>query len=311
MGKAFRYITIDRLYLALIDLLGKRVTPLRSFRYGAYLEPELIELRDAIFALPEAIRGKPQAAALAEADRGHDGFGAAAIRVLQGHLSAPDLSPAARDAAEKILEFIGTLDDLQATYDAEAKAAIDKRAKLAGMEGLLKLFPVADNKTLADWAESHIAAGETIGVLMSNRADAQTRALAGSLRNQGVGMLNTLRAQLVKARKKEPTLPESRDQELFARCDELEAAAEQAAADEKKAEEQRRAEDKAKKAETQAQKADELTTQAAELARRAHDAQKAADDAAKLAAAARKAADDAQAAADAPPPPPADPKKPA
>jgi hypothetical protein len=311
MGKAYRYITIDRIYLGLVDLLGKRVASLRAFRYGAYLEPELIEVRDSIASLPEAIRGKPQAAALADADVAHDGFGGAAIKVVQGHLLAPDLSDAARDAAGKILEVLGTLDDLQARYDVEAKAAIEKRAKLLGLQPLLKLFPVADNKTLADWAEAHVVAGEKIGTLLSDRADAKDRARAGVLRNIAVGMLNNLRAELGKARKKDPTIPATLDDGLFAYCDQLEAAAEQAAADEKKADEERKTADKAKKAETKAKKADDLIKQATELARRAEEAQKAAADAQKAAEEAQKAAEEARREAEAPTPAPVKPTTPA
>lgn len=303
MGNTLRFITIDRLYLALVDLLAKRVTTLRSFRYGVYAEQELTEVRDAIFALPEAIRGKPQAVALAEADGDHDGFGAAAIRVLQGHLSAPDLSPAARAAAEELIEVIGTLDDLQARYDVEAKAAAEKRAKLVGLQPSLELFPVADGKTLANWFESHVAAGEKIGALLSDRADAQNRALAGSLRNTGVGLLNALRAEVAKARKKDAKLPATLDDDLFAFCDDLEGQAQAAAAAEKKAEAQRKPAEKAKKVEAQAKKADDLAKQAAELQRQAQEAQRAAADAVKLADDARKAAEAALAEAQAPPAP--------
>lgn len=303
MSKTFRFISIDRLYLALVDLLGKRVTSLRSFRYGAYAEPELIESRDSIAALPEAVRGMPQAAALAEADRDHDGHGSASIRVLQGHLLSPDSTPDLRDAAEKCLAFLGTLEDLQARYDVEAKRALEKRKKLPPIVPLLQLFPVAHNKTLADWVEAHVAAGEKIGALLSQRADAEDRALASALRNRGVKLLNTVRGELGKARKKNnPPIPESLDQDIFAFCDQLEAEAAAAAAAEKKAEGERKTADKTKKAEAEAKKADELAKQATEAARRANEAQKAAEEAQKLAEEARRAADKAREDAEAPPP---------
>ena len=159
---------------------------------------------------------------------------------------------------------------------------------------LLQLFPIAGNKTLADWAEPHVAAGETLGTLLSQRADAKDRAAAGRLRSAGIGLLNRLRDELARARKVDVSLAATLDQDLFAYADLLEVASATEAAEAKKAAEAQKAEEMTRKAEGKARRADDKTKRAAEAGRHARDAARRAEEAQKEAEAAAKAAAEAE-----------------
>jgi hypothetical protein len=309
----FQHLTVGRVYLVADDILNKRTVALRSFRYGVYAEQDITANRDKIAALPEAVRGRPEAAALADEDADHDGYGGAVWHLVEAYRLAPDTTPDERDALDQVRAVFGTLDDLTAKYDVEAKAAAEKRAKLKAVLPLLSRFPLTKNKTLADWAEAHIAAGENLGKLLSKRADAGDRALAGRLRSSGIGLLNRLREELTKARREDPSLAPTLDDDLFAYADLMETTSATEAAAEKKAEEQRKVADKAKKAESKAKKADDKNKQAAEAERRVKDAQRVLEGAKQAAAEAQKEADDAQKealAAASPPPAPTTPATP-
>lgn len=236
--KTLAHITIDRVYLALDDLLSTRTAALQSFPYGKYVEKNLTDLRLKIRALPEAARRRPLADALSQTDKTHDAFGGAIWHLIEAHLLAPNTPKATRDAAQSIREAFGSLDDLTASYDAEVMATKTRKRKMADLESALSLFPVAPSVTLLDWAHSFIAAGETIDSLLSKRADAKDRALAGRLRNDAVGLLNQTRKELARDKKKDPSLAEDLEHQVFAYFDQLEAKSAQEAAEEKKKEEE-------------------------------------------------------------------------
>lgn len=238
MAKAslLQHITIDRIEIAIHDLLNKpeRLAALKGFKYGVFIEPELTDLRDKITALPPAAKKKPLSGELATLDGNHDGFGAACWLLVQAYLRAPSTTQEQRDTLNTIREFLGTLDETTATYDAEAKAAKNRQEKLATFTAALSSFPLAGNKTLLDWANGYIGAGISIGEMLSQRADAKDRENANMLRNEAVGVLNETRRQLRRAQKKDPNLSANLEAEIFAWFDDLEKASAQEAAEEKK-----------------------------------------------------------------------------
>ena len=234
--KKFGHITIDRLYTALTDLLTNRLAALQSFPYGAYVVNELTGLRDKIGQLPEANKGRPLVGPLAQADKTHDGFGGALWYIIEAYLLAPDTPPDLLALAEKIRDAFGSLDDLTASYDDEVAATKVRKDKINDLTAALKSFPIANNKTLLDWAQGFIAAGETIDTLLGQRADTKNRAIAGRLRSDTVGVLNQTRKELGRAQKKDANLPADLDEQVFAYFDLLEANAAQDAAEEKKIE---------------------------------------------------------------------------
>jgi hypothetical protein len=235
----FVHTTLDRLYIALVDLLTKRASALQSFPYGAFVLPELTSLRDKLAALPEVQKGRPYAAELATLDKVHDGFGTACFYLIEAYLAAPDTTQAQRDSLETLRDALGTLDDLTATYDAEAKAAKDRKDKLASLKPMLDFFPITANKTLFDWAQGFINAGESLGDMLSKRADVKDRVAAGRIRSDAIGVLNQARRELGRAQKKDPNLPADLDDQVFAFFDQLEAKSAEEAAEEKKAAEKK------------------------------------------------------------------------
>jgi hypothetical protein len=242
-----QYITLDRLQLALDDLLTKRKAALVSFPYGAFIAPDLQATLDKIKALPEAVKTKPFSGDLADLDKTHDGFGAACWFLAEAYLRAPDTTPDQRKALLAIRDVLGTLDDTTAGYDTEAKRAQDRSAQLAGITAALSGIPVAGGKTMLDWAQGYVGAGVAIGEILSKRADAKDRAAANLLRNETVGLLNETRRQLARAAKKDPALPASLDGDIFGWLDELEAkSAEETAEEKKKAAAEKAAAEKAK-----------------------------------------------------------------
>ena len=254
--------------MGLEDLLTKRSAALESFKYGAFIKPELSELGAKLAALPAAAKKKPFAGELGVLDKDHDGYGAASWYLVQAYLRAPDTTSAQRESLEKIRDYLGPLDDIMASYEAEAGAARERKLKLADFEAALSAFPVAGQKTLLDWANGYIDAGISIGQTLSERADAKDREAASLIRNELVGSLNEARRQLRRELKKNPSLPADLEAQVFAWLDDLEKSSAQEAAAEKKA-----AEEEAKKA------AEEEAKKAAE-----EEAKKAAEEEAKKAA---------------------------
>jgi hypothetical protein len=235
MIQPLRLIALDRLYLALLDLLEKRGAALKSFPYGAFIFTELTELCTKLAALPEVAQGRPYAAELAALDKRHDGFGAACFYLVEAYLSAPDTTPEQRKILLEIRAVLGSLEDLIAGYDAEVKAAKDRKDKIQKLTDALASFPIAGNKTLLDWAQEFCSAGESLGDYLSKRADVKPRTEAGPLRNEVIGVLNQTRRELSRAQKKDPNLPADLDAQIFAYFDQLETkSAEEAAAAKKK-----------------------------------------------------------------------------
>jgi len=231
---ALRHITLDRLTLGLDDLLTKRKAALTGFPYGQFVAPEVKSLAAEIAALPAAVKGAPFADDLAALDRTHDGHGAACFYLVEAHLRSPDTTDAQRKALLDARDVLGALDDITASYDAEAQAAKDRQTKLAAVAATLTSFPVTGGKTLYDWANAYVAAGLSIGEKLSDRADTKDRAAARTLRVDAIGVLNEARRQLARWQKTQPSAPATLDADVFAFLDELEAKSADDAAEEKK-----------------------------------------------------------------------------
>jgi hypothetical protein len=232
----FAHITIDRIYTATDDLLidPKRYAALQSFPFGAFITPELTKLRDEIGKLPDHGKGLPFAAKLAATDTTHDGYGFACWHLVEAYLQAPDTTPAQLDTLQKIRDILGSLDELRATYDAEANAAKLREAKIAGIAQALQSFPTAGGKTLLDWANQFVDSGKTIGQLLSDRAMAPDRSAVRVLRGEALSRLNDMRRELSRAMKKDSSIPSNTDDLVFSFFDQLETKSAEEAAEEKK-----------------------------------------------------------------------------
>ncbi|MBI4817764.1 MAG: hypothetical protein HY791_16000 [Deltaproteobacteria bacterium] len=85
-------------------------------------------------------------------------------------------------------------------------------------------MPLAGGGTLKNWAEAFVSSGEELGVLLSNRADAETgteRATTRGFRGEVIGLLNRFRAALRDEVEFNPALPRNLDAQIFGTFDEL------------------------------------------------------------------------------------------
>jgi hypothetical protein len=221
-----RAISLINLFVGLNDLLTKRLTALQSFAAGIAIVKVLTAQRDLMAKLPAVVAGRPLVEELDAADDRHDALGYALWHILEAYLLHPDTPPALIEAAKKIrAAFIPTLQELVASYPAEAKAAMDRKPDLENLKAELSLFPVAaGGATLYDWATSFLAAGTAINGLLSARADidAKGRKDAARLRSETVGILNRLRKSLADESKHDKTLPADLDAQVFGYLDLLE-----------------------------------------------------------------------------------------
>ncbi|MDI1444015.1 hypothetical protein QHF85_08215 [Polyangium sp. 6x1] len=199
-----------------------------SFASGAASTKLLTAKRDAIGKLPSIAAGRPLADDLGAADVRHDALGYAVWHLLEAYDRHPDIPEHIRAAARKIrAAFIPTLEDLGASYPAEAKAAMDRKPSLTSLQSELALFPVAGGGTLHDWADSFLHAGVAIDSLLSARADLETKTRkdAARLRGEVVGLLNRTRKNLALELQEDPSLPKDLDARVFGYLDLLEKSA--------------------------------------------------------------------------------------
>src|SRR5262249_19210988 len=133
-----RYISLINLFVGLNDLLTKRLKALQSFAAGSASVKVLTGQRDSL--------------------------GYALWHILEAYVAHPDPPPALIEAAKKIrAAFIPTLEDLIASYPAEAKAAMERKPALVNLKAELGMFSVASGgATLYDWTASFLTAGEKI-----------------------------------------------------------------------------------------------------------------------------------------------------
>ncbi|MRG91253.1 hypothetical protein [Polyangium spumosum] len=220
-----KYLSLAALKVALANLFGERHPVLVLSSAGKMYEPILLEKKQQLDALPAALTGgKPLAETIAEVDDDHDGFGAAIWHLTEAYVRCPNVSAPVRAAAARIrAAFIPQLDDLQATYVQEVHAAIDHRKQLDTLKSDLQLIPIAEGLTLLDWAAGYVGAGEQIGFLLGQRADADTgsRSQAGKLRTGILAVLGRFRAALGDEITMNKALPRDLDAQVFGLFDEL------------------------------------------------------------------------------------------
>jgi hypothetical protein len=138
-------------------------------------------------------------------------------------------APELIDAIKQIrAAFITGLDELTVTYEAQAMAAKARKDSVADLTPKLNLFPVAGG-TLLNWVQGFLAAGETLDLLLSKRADAKDRKLAAQLRTELIGTLTRLRKNLAVEQKNDANLPADLDAQVFGYFDMLETKAADAA----------------------------------------------------------------------------------
>ena len=221
-------LTLNDLELGLADLLTKRVDVLTSCANGRLYQPGLHSQLKAIQALPAALVSTlPFAEKLAQTDTNHDAFGAAIWHLCEAYQRLATLEPALAEQAGVVQDtFVPTLGALKVPFADEAMAAKDRRASLAEHKSLLASFPVANNKTLEDWAVAYLDHGEQLDALLSERAKevAETtsdRSNAAPLRGQTIGMLGRFRAALADEIAMDSSLPRDLDAQIFGYFDEL------------------------------------------------------------------------------------------
>ncbi|MDI1475481.1 hypothetical protein [Polyangium sp. y55x31] len=222
-----RHISLVALFVGLNDLLTNRKDALLCFASGAASIKLLTARRDALAKLPSIAAGRPLVDDLGAADARHDALGYAVWHILEAYDRHPDIPEHIRAAARKIrAAFIPTLEDLGASYPAEAKAAMDRKPAFADLQSELALFPVAGG-TLSDWVESFLDAGIAIDSLLSARADleSKTRKDAARLRGEVIGLLNRTRKNLALELQEDPSLPKDLDARIFGYLDLLEKSA--------------------------------------------------------------------------------------
>ncbi|MDC3958174.1 hypothetical protein [Polyangium jinanense] len=227
-----RHISLIALFVGLNDLLTTRKAALVSFASGAASTKLLTARRDALAKLPSIAAGRPLADDLSAADARHDALGYSLWHLLEAYDRHPDIPEHIRAAARKIrAAFIPTLEDLGASYPAEAKAAMDRKPALVDLQPDLALFPVAGGGTLYDWADSFLNAGVAIDSLLSARADLETKTRkdATRLRGEVIGLLNRTRKNLALELQEDPSLPKDLDARIFGYFDLLEKSAADAA----------------------------------------------------------------------------------
>ncbi|MRG93634.1 hypothetical protein [Polyangium spumosum] len=228
-----RHISLVALFVALNDLLTNRKDALQSFASGAACIKLLTARREALAKLPAVVAGRPLVDELDSADVRHDGFGYAIWHMTEAYERLPALPEPVRAAARKIrAAFVPTLEDLGASYPAQAKAAMDRQHALAALQPELTMFPVAGGGTLHDWAARFLEAGIDIDSLLSARADleSRTRKDAARLRGEVIGILNRARKNLPLELQEDPSLPKDLDARVFGYLDLLEKSASDAQA---------------------------------------------------------------------------------
>ncbi len=228
-----RHISLIALFVGLNDLLERRAIPLGSFAFGAASIKLLTNKRNALAKLPAVSAGRPLVDDLDATDTRYDALGHALHHFTQAYMRHPDTPAPVLEAAKKIrAAFIPTLEDLGASYAAEAKAAMDRKPDLTTLQSELAMFPVIGSGTLYDWADSFLKAGTKLDELLSQRADIekQNRKDAGRLRVELIGLLNRLRKNLEAELNDDAALPRDLDARVFGYLDLLEKHAAEAAA---------------------------------------------------------------------------------
>lgn len=221
-----RNLTLDDLSLGLKDLTTTRKVDLEASGVGKLYAPQLLARLKQIEGLPEGTEGRANTGPLAAADARHDAFGNGIYWYTEAVLQAPDVSEAARNAAQRVREaFIPERSALGDSYAEEAAKAKKHRPRVKELEEDLKLLPVPDGKTLLDWVLGFLDAGDSLDKLLSERASAEATGgkLATELRVTTIGMLGRFRNALRDEMAWNNALVADHEKKVFAYLDELSA----------------------------------------------------------------------------------------
>lgn len=220
-----RKLTIDDLYLGLKDLLTTRRVDLEASAIGLVYVPQLTARATQLENVTERRTTRANVTELADADGTHDGFGQGIWLYTEAVLVTPGISDVARNAALRVREaFIPERSVLGDTYAEEAARAKRNRPKVAELEGDLKSLPVPDGKTLLDWVNGFLDAGDSLDKLLSDRSTIEAApqgAAATTLRANTIGLLRRLRDALKDEVAANASLPRDLEQRVFAYIDEL------------------------------------------------------------------------------------------
>jgi hypothetical protein len=222
-------LTLSDLKLGLGNLLEGQTAALTASGIGRTYGSLLAAKRDEIEALPAPLtEGLPLSGELAHVDGVHDALGTAIWHLLTAYAEHPRVPPRVQDAAVRCREaLIPSLGVLRRSYADEAAAALSRRAAISGMEPDLNLFPVADGKTLLDWALAYIDQGERLHGLLARReeavaaVDGQARRRAAQLRAETAAILGHFRDALADETAADPSLPRDLDARIFGFFDQL------------------------------------------------------------------------------------------
>jgi hypothetical protein len=216
----------------LLDDQSPRHKLFQKLHSAVVWQPLLEEHLEAIKALPPAVldAGLPLAQQLLAQDHLHDGHGRASRGIVDAHDQSPFATPELRAAAARIrAAFVPSKAELQAPYVDEGRRAHERHPQLKQLKADLMLFPVAGGRTLYDWVEAFLEAGEQLYILWRERAGVtgpEARGPVGVLRSQTLGDLERLRAAIAvelraQKRSKKGHLPENTAEQVFAYLDQL------------------------------------------------------------------------------------------
>ena len=226
----FNILDVNELDLAFDDLLNSdfRKEAVALVNGWAIYGPGITDIAKRVADLPEALKRRPLAEALAQTDFRHDALGGTLRSACDAHISDPASTPETVTAAKAVAEaFVPSLSELTKPYATEAAAAKDNKADLATFEKQLKLLPMANGRTLFDVASDFVKAGEDIDGLLTKRthvqADASTadRRTSARLRSRAVSLLTRFRRAVQEELGLNPALPQDVDARIFGKLDEL------------------------------------------------------------------------------------------
>lgn len=221
-----RTLTIDDLFLGLKDLLTTRRADLDTSAIGKAYAPQLASRVVQLEDVAERKTTRANATELGKADDNHDGFGQGIWLYTEAVLVTPNISEAARTSALRIREaFIPVRSVLSDSYAEEAARAKKNRGRVAELENDLKSLPVPDGKSLFDWVNGFLDAGDSLDKLLSERSTVEASASTGTsstiLRATTIGLLRRLREALRDEVAANANLPRDLEQRVFAYIDEL------------------------------------------------------------------------------------------
>lgn len=224
--RAMRTLTIDDLFLGLKDLLNTRRADLESSAIGKAYAPQLASRVAQLDDVAERKTTRTNAAELSKTDDDHDGFGQGIWLYTEAVLVTPNISETARSAAQRVRDaFIPVRSVLSDSYAEEAARAKKNRGRIAELEADLKSLPVPDGKTLFDWVNGFLDAGDSLDKLLSERSTVEAAASTGTsstvLRATTIGLLRRLREALRDEVAANADLPRDLEQRVFAYIDEL------------------------------------------------------------------------------------------